>query len=203
MLIVQPDRAHFYPTREPMTLELTFERGTRRILGIQGFGGAGDAMVGRVNAVAAMLPSRPTIDDLSNLEMAYSPPFSSAMDILNSLANLADNVLAGRNVVAGPDEFERLWSSSNGAGPFFLDCREEADAKRLLECLGERWHNIPQGMIRERVDEIPRDKPVMVVCNTGARSYEAFSTLAHAGRDNVRNVLGGMAALRALGIDPK
>lgn len=201
-LIVQPDRAHFYPTKEPMTLELTVERPTRRILGIHGFGGAGDAMVGRINAVAAMLKFLPTIEDLSNLEMAYSPPFSSAMDILNSLANLADNILAGRNVATSPDEFESLWSQGNGSGPFFLDCREPADAKQLLECLGNRWHNIPQGWIRERYEEIPRDRQVVLVCNTGARSYEALITLHDLGFENLVSVQGGLSALNNYGSAP-
>ncbi|GFK94470.1 NADH oxidase [Fundidesulfovibrio magnetotacticus] len=202
VLIVQPDRAHFYPTREAMTLELVFERGTRRILGIFGFGSAGDALVGRVDAVAAMLRYRPVIDDLSNLEMAYSPPFASAMDIVNSLGNLADNVLAGRNAVLGPDEFERLWNNGNGERPYFLDCREEADARQLVACAGERWHNIPQGRIRERLDEIPRDRPVVVVCNTGARSYEALVTLKESGLEDVASVQGGLAALGSLGAAP-
>ena len=202
VLIVQPDRAHFYPTKEPMTLELTVERPTRRILGIHGFGGAGDAMVGRINAVAAMLKFLPTLEDLSNLEMAYSPPFSSAMDILNSLANLADNILAGRNVATSPEEFESLWSGSNGSGPFFLDCREPADAKQLLECLGTRWHNIPQGWIRERHEEIPRDRMVVLVCNTGARSYEALITLHSLGFENLVSVQGGLSALNNYGSAP-
>ena len=204
-LIVQPDRAHFYPTKESMTLELVFEKGTRRILGIQGFGGAGDAMVGRINAVAAMLKFKPTLEDLSNLEMAYSPPFSSAMDILNSLGNMADNLLAGRNVVVGPDGFETLWAkgNGNGSGPYFLDCREEPDARQLLQCLGEeRWHNIPQGSIKERCAEIPRDKQVVVVCNTGARSYEALVTLQDAGFQNVVSIQGGMTALTNYGSAP-
>lgn len=199
VLLVQPDRAHFYPTKEPMTLELVFDKGNRRILGIQGFGGAGDALVGRVNAVAAMLKYRPTLEDLSNLEMAYSPPFASAMDILNSLANLADNVLAGRNVVCGPDEFVALWASGNGSGPYFLDCREEMDARLLSECFGERWHNIPQGSILERHEDIPRDRPVVVVCNTGARSYEALVMLKHLGYGNAVSVQGGVAALQNIG----
>lgn len=199
VIIVQPDRAHFYPTKQIMTLEVVFEKGTRRIMGIQGFGSAGYAMVGRINAVAAMLKFHPTIEDLSNLEMAYSPPFASAMDILNSLGNLADNVLAGRNVVTGPEEFEGLWGSTNGDGPYFLDCREEADALPMLERLGQRWHNIPQGRIRERHGEMPRDKPLVVLCNTGARSYEALVMLRDLGFTDIVSVQGGMAALGSYG----
>ena len=180
MLIVQPDRAHFYPTKEAMTLELVVEKNSRRILGMQGVAASGDALVGKVNAVAAMLKFRPQVDDLSNLETAYSPPFSSALDILNSLGNLADNVLADENVVLGPDHFEALWTSSNGNGPLYVDCREASDANTLQEQLGEarhahRWINIPPRAACESVSKSFRGQgPLVLVCNTGARSYEAL-----------------------------
>ena len=77
--VVQFDRAHFYPDKTMVHLALVVEKNTRRVLGIQGFGEKGDALVGRINAVAAILEDHPTIDRISNLELAYSPPFSSAM----------------------------------------------------------------------------------------------------------------------------
>lgn len=199
-LAIQFDRAHFYPGKELMTLELVVERGTRRVLGMQGLCAAGDALVGRVGAVAAMMPFSPSVDDVSNMEYPYSPPFASAMDIINTVGNAADNILAGRNVGIAPDAFEALWQDK---ACHFLDCRETPDAAPFLERFPDAWHNIPQGQLARRLDEVPTDKPVVLVCNTGARSYEAFATLAHAGRDNVQNVLGGMAALKALGVDPK
>jgi len=199
-LVVQLDRAHFYPDKELMTLELVVERGTRRVLGIQGICAAGDALVGRIGAVAAMLPFSPTVDDVSNLEFPYSPPFASAMDVLNTVGNAADNLLAGRNIGLTPEAFASLWEKGEC---HFLDCREAPDAAPFLERFPGRWHNIPQGQLAKHLADVPKDQPVVLVCNTGARSYEAFVTLAHDGRDNVRNVMGGMAALRALGMEPK
>jgi len=201
VLLVQLDRAHFYPEKELMTLELIVEKKTRRILGIQGFGSAGDAMVGRINSVAAILKDEPTIDDVSNMEMAYAPPFASAMDILNSLANLADNVLHGINRGVGPDGFKELWEQRDSGKSHFLDCREVADATELLERNPEHWHNIPQGKIYEHLDEIPKDKPVVLICNTGARSYEAQVMLDEKGFKDVVNVQGGMAAIKKYGVD--
>jgi NADPH-dependent 2,4-dienoyl-CoA reductase/sulfur reductase-like enzyme/rhodanese-related sulfurtransferase len=196
---IQLDRAHFYPTKELMTLELVVEKGTRRVLGIQGFAGSGDAMVGRVNAVAALLPHKPTVDDLSTMELAYSPPFASAMDVLNSLGNVADNVLEGRNVGILPDEFAECWESDQGEC-YFLDCREAADAGQYVERL-EKWHNIPQGKLAERIAELPRDKRIVLVCNTGARSYEAQITLMDQGFTDVLNLQGGMAGLKKWGLE--
>ncbi len=201
VLLIQLDRAHFYPTKELMTLEMVVEKETRRVLGVQGYGSAGDAMVGRINAVAAILKNTPTIDDISNMEMAYSPPFAAAMDILNTLANLADNVLIGINRGVGPDGFKKMWDQRDQGECHFLDCREVADANEYVERNPEHWHNIPQGKLREHLDEIPTDKPVVLICNTGARSYEAQITLDDKGFKDVINVQGGMAAIKKYGVD--
>ena len=76
VLIVQADRAHFYPTQDLMYFQLTVDRKTRRVLGAQAVGANGDAVIGRINAIAAILPFKPTVEDVSNLEIAYSPPFA-------------------------------------------------------------------------------------------------------------------------------
>lgn len=183
-----------------MTLEMVVDKPTRRVLGVQGFGSSGDAMVGRINAVAALLKSEPTIDDISNMELAYSPPFAAAMDILNTLANLADNALLGINRGVGPDGFQEMWDKREQGECYFLDCREAPDAEPHMEKNPE-WHNIPQGELAKRVNEVPRDKPVVLVCNTGARSYEAQITLTESGFDKVINVQGGMAAIKKYGVD--
>ena len=201
VLLIQLDRAHFYPTKELMTLEMVVDKTNRRVLGVQGFGSSGDAMVGRINAVAACLKFAPTVDDISNMELAYSPPFAAAMDILNTLANLADNALKGINRGVGPDGFKALWEQRGKEACFFLDCREKGDAEPYLERNPEFWHNVPQGQIYDRLDEIPADQPIVLVCNTGARSYEAQIMLTEKGYKDVTNVQGGMAAIKKYGID--
>lgn len=201
VLLIQLDRAHFYPTKELMTLELVYERGTRKVLGIQGFGSSGDAMVGRVNAVAAAMKYGLTIDELSTMELAYSPPFSAAMDILNSVANMADNDERGINRGVGPEGFMELWEERESDKYCFLDCREEPDAKPFMEKYPDHWCNIPQGEIYERLSEVPEDKPVVLVCNTGARAYEAQIMLDHKGRKDVQVIRGGMAAIKKWGAD--
>jgi NADPH-dependent 2,4-dienoyl-CoA reductase/sulfur reductase-like enzyme/rhodanese-related sulfurtransferase len=201
VLLVQLDRAHFYPTKDLMTLELVYEKGTRRVLGIQGFGNAGDALVGRVNAVAAAMKYGLTIDELSTMELAYAPPFSSAMDILNSVANMADNDDRGLNTGVGPMGFAELWEKRDSGEYCFLDCRENPDAEPLVDKYPDYWCNVPQGEIYQRLEEIPEDKSVVIVCNTGARAYEAEVMLRHKGRKDVQVIRGGMAAIRKLGVD--
>lgn len=197
--IITLDRAHFFPKKDLMTLELVVEKSTRRILGMQGFAEHGDTLVGKVNTVAVMLPDA-KVEDICQAETAYSPPYASAMDILNTLGNVADNTLHGHNKGVLPEEFVGLWEQENG-NLYFLDCREEADAKGFLERYPEKWHNIPQGKIFQRSDEIPRDKSIVLMCNTGARSYEAQINLAKLGINDVRNLYGGMALLKKWGCD--
>ncbi len=200
--LVQVDRAHFYPDKHLMTLEMVFDKATRRVLGIQGFGAAGDAVVGRIDTVAGLLPSKPTLDALSNVEMAYSPPFSSAMDILNTLANVAENVLEGLNTSMSATQFSEAWSKRGQNGDYFLDCREEADARSYMERNPGEWHNIPQGELSKRFEEIPKDRRIILLCNTGARSYEAQITLRAKGYKDLANLMGGMGGLKQWGLDP-
>ena len=198
--VAQLDRAHFYPEKAMLHLELVVERQSRRILGIQGFGEQGDAVVGRINMVAAILEDRPTIDRLSNLELAYSPPFSSAMDVLNALANAAENMLDGRFQPIDADGFTEKWTSGNG-NLLILDCRARQDGEPLAKKYPERWINIPQDELRRRIGEIPADKDMILVCNTGVRSYEAQLNLRDMGLTEPVSLQGGMVTLNKWGLD--
>jgi len=203
VLVSQFDRAHFYPEKDFMFMELVAERGTSRVLGVQGVCSMGDALVGRIGAVSALMPYKPTVRDLSVLELPYSPPFNSAMDIVNLLGNVGDNVLAGRNTSVDPLEFATLFDDRDSDALFFIDCREKPNAEPYLAAYPGVWHSIPQGQLSRRLDEVPRDRKIVLVCNSGARSYEAFVILAHAGYKNVVNVAGGMSGLTKAGVDPK
>ena len=199
-LAIQFDRAHFFPGKKLMTLELTVDRASRKVLGIQGIGPAGDALVGRIGAVAALMQKGCVPEDLSLLEYPYSPPFSSAMDIVNTVGTVAENMLAGLNKGISAHEFAQLFEQDPEV--FFLDCREPDNAGPYCAKHPGKWHNIPQGSIRQHLAEIPRGKRVVLVCNTGIRSYEAQITLEQAGFEDVLSLHGGVAALKMSGLDP-
>ena len=199
--VVQFDRAHFYPEKDLMYLELVVEKGSHRVLGIQGLGNTGDGMLGRINAVAGMLKYKPVIADISNLELPYSPPFSSAMDILNALGNTAENILAGKNRAVEASQFVEWWQNRDDTDTFFLDCRAWANAGPVVEKYPDHWKNIPQDELRGRMEEVPRDKRIVLVCNTGVRSYEAQLTLTQMGIKETFSLQGGMAGLRKWGLD--
>jgi len=197
--VAQFDRAHFYPEKEMMFLELVVERDTGRVLGIQGLGKSKDAVMGRISAVAGLLKQKPHVSEISNLELPYSPPFSSAMDILNAVANVAENIMEGRAEMIDISTFAKWWTEKGDI--LFLDCREWGNAGPYVEKYPDIWKNIPQGQLRKRISEVPKDKKVVLICNTGVRSYEAQLILKEHGYTNTYNLQGGMAGIKEWGLD--
>lgn len=197
--VAQMDKAHFYPEHTLMFLELVVEKGTRRVLGIQGVSEAGDALVARINAVTPIIAARGTVADVSTLEVVYAPPFASAMDIVNTLGNVAENVLEGRSRTLGVDEFAALWNNREEESVCFVDTRDHGEAAGFAASDPERWKNIPHEAFRDRLHEIPPGKSLVLVCNTGLRAHEAQRALDAAGRRDSRALAGGLAAVRRAG----
>ncbi|MBS6830915.1 MAG: FAD-dependent oxidoreductase [Desulfovibrio sp.] len=200
--VEQLDRAHFYPEKNMMSLELVVDKPTRRVLGIQGACSAGDALKARVDAVAGVLQyARPTVEDISNLEVSYAPPFASAMDVVNVVGNVADNVLAGRFKPVTGDQFMELWKNRDQNHIFFIDARP-AKAGQAVQAQHPEWHSIPLEEIAARINEVPRDRPVALICNTGLRAYDSLLILARNGITDVVNSTGGMQAVGKMGLKP-
>ena len=199
--VVQFDRAHFFPDKDLMYLEMVVEKATGRVLGVQGLGNRGDGMFARLSAVSGLLPHRPDVSEISNLEIPYSPPFSAAMDILNALGNTAENVLAGKNRTINPEQVLEMWKARDPDRFLFLDCRGWGNAEPFVQKYPEIWKSIPQDQLPQRLAEVPPDRQLILVCNTGVRSYEAQIALDQAGLGNCLNLQGGMAALKKLGLE--
>jgi NADPH-dependent 2,4-dienoyl-CoA reductase/sulfur reductase-like enzyme/rhodanese-related sulfurtransferase len=198
-LVIQADRAHFYPTQDLMYLHLVVDKKTRRLLGAQGISHNGDALVGRINCIAALLPFKADLADLSNLEVAYAPPFAAALDIVNAVANTLENILDGYNRTLEVADFEQCFLTDKADDAICLDVRGAANAAPYVDLFGDRWLNIPQETLNRRLAEIPPDKRLLVVCNSGVRSYEALRQLEAAGLTNALNLQGGLAALKKSG----
>lgn len=200
--IEQLDRAHFYPEKEMMSLELTVDKSTRRVLGLQGACKDGDAVKARVDAVAGVLEyAKPTINDISNLEVAYAPPFAAAMDAVNTVANVADNVVSGRFAAITGAEFMELWKNRDKNNVFFIDMRPPKASKPIEEQYGE-WHAIPLEELASRLNEIPKDRPLALICNSGLRAYEGLLLLNNQGFKDAVNSMGGMQAVAKMGLKP-
>ena len=98
------------------------------------------------------------------------------------------------------EEFERCFLMEESADCICLDIRAHSNAAPFVERFGKRWLNIPQETLNKRMDEVPRDKRLLLMCNAGGRSYEAMRQLDREGIDNTVNVEGGMAVLKKSGM---
>ena len=197
-LAAQSDRAHFYPGSEMMIMKLIADVDSRQVIGVEAIGANGDAVKARVDAVAALLPYGPDVEEISNLEVAYSPPFASAMDIVNTTANVLDNVMLGHLHPVEVDQFVDLFKNGESR---VLDVRSREQARPLQAKYGDRWLNIPQEDLAGCLKELEKEGPYYLVCGAGSRAYEAQLMLRHAGIENTRNVEGGMKAI--LSSDPE
>ena len=201
--VEQLDRAHFYPEKAMMGLEMVVDRPTRRVLGVQGVCEDGDALKARIDAVATMFQlGTPTVDDVSNAETAYAPPFSAALDTLNVLGNVADNVLAGRLAAMDSQEFTTLWAERATNNVYFADCRPAKGSATLAEEYPDDWHPLPleAALDPAALDAVPKDRPVALICNVGLRAYEVMLLLRRHGITNVRSAMGGMQAVLKRGV---
>ena len=198
------DKAHFYPGHTNTSINVVVDKQSRRVLGIQGMSTDGSAVKARTDAVAAMLQiGRPTLNDLSNLEVCYAPPFASAMDVINAAGNVADNVVSGYHKSITPDEFVDLWEKRDENNYLFVDIRPAKAGKPIEERHPGQYLSLPLEEFNARAkNEIPTDRPVALVCNTGTRAYEAQLKLRNMGIETV-NSAGGHTALRKRGDEEK
>ena len=193
------DKAHFYPGHTNTCLNVVVDKQSSRVLGIQGISSDGSAVKARTDAVAAMLQiAKPILNDLSNLEVCYAPPFASAMDVVNAVGNVADNVVKGYHHIITPDEFVDLWDKRAENNYLFVDFRPIKAGKPIEERHPGEYLAMPLEEFNDRKGEIPADRPVALVCNTGTRAYEAQLKLRELGIETV-NAAGGFNALRKRG----
>lgn len=202
-LTAPSDRAHFYPGEAIVVFQLVFDRRTRRVLGMQGFGMMNDSISARIDAAAVLISKGAVIEDFMVAEMAYAPPFSAAIDSINAAAYVADNICGGRLRKVGMDRF-LAWMEDFSAEPDWLalDIRHPLEAGPFVEKFGmEKWLAIPYAEIRKRYEEIPEDKTMIILCDAGTRSYEVQVFLDHVGKRNNMVLSGGFNVVRRIGVD--
>ena len=184
--VIAPDKVGLMPSSNPLHFKLVYEVPTGRILGAQAIGkGNADK---RVDVIATLITMGGTIEDLKDLELSYSPMFSTAKDVVNMAALVANNVMAGRFRQVQVSAVRDLVES----GAYFVDVREENE---FANGHIKGAVNIPLSQLRERMSEIPKDKPVYVHCRSAQRSYNAVMALQGSGWDNVVNVSGSFLGI--------
>lgn len=181
-----PDKAHFMTAARPLMLKLVADRGTRKLLGAQAVGpGAGDK---RIDVAAMALTAGMTVDQLAHADLCYAPPYSPAMDNILTAADVLRNKLDG--VFRGVSAETLKAELDSGQPPALLDVRTPGEVEQA-HLPGSLF--IPLGALRGRLDEVPRDRPVVCFCKVSLRGYEAARILQAAGYDDVRVLDGGLA----------
>ena len=199
-LTAPADRAHFYPSQQIICCILVFDRRTRKVLGVQAFGAMGENVSARINAAAAYLKMGADIDDFANIEMAYAPPFSAAVDTLNAAAYVAGNLCDGRQRQISIEKFH-AWIESFAIEPDWvcLDVRDPRQAEPFTQKFGDRWLSMHDRIIREKYGDLPTDKTLIIFCNGGSRSYEVQVFLDSVGLKNNMIVCGGYNVIQRMG----
>ena len=172
--------AGYYPGAKPIAMKVIFRKSDGRLLGAQALGE--DGVDKRISAFAAMLQLGATIYDLEEAELCYAPAFGSAKDPVNFAGMVAADVLNGDMPLSH-------WQSARTE--FLLDVREPVEL--AVESVPEAL-NIPLGQLRARLDELPRDREIHVLCRSGQRAYYAARILLQQGF-KAKIISGGMLSL--------
>ena len=169
--------AGYYPNSTSTLYKLLFNN-DGKILGVQAVGQ--DGVEKRIDVVASIMRNNGSIQELLDSELCYAPPYSSAKDPVNILGMCADNVLKG---LVKPAYYEDIKNS------YIIDVRIPDSYKTKTI---EGAVNIPLASLRNRIEEVPKDKKVILVCDSGYTSYLASRILIQNGFNNVYSLMAGM-----------
>ncbi len=173
--------AGYYPGAERLDMKVIFHKDTGLLLGAQVVGKKG--VDKRIDVLATAIKAHMTIRDLSELELAYAPPFGSAKDPINLAGMAGTNVLDGLVEQVQWHEIPALKTDK----VTIIDVRTRGErAKGFID--GSL--NIPLPELRKRLSEIPEEREVITYCQSGQRSYNAARFLRQKGF-NVKNLSGG------------
>ena len=182
IILSSMSHAGYYPGGKVMTMKVIFEKETYRLLGAQIVGSEG--VDKRIDVLAAAIHAGMTATELKELDLAYAPPYSSAKDPVNMAGFMIENISNG---ILKQFHLEDVETLPRDGSVTLLDVRTTVEY-RCGHIDGFR--NIPVDELRERLDELEKEKPVYVVCQSGLRSYIATRILAGHGY-NAYNFSGG------------
>lgn len=184
--IIAADKVSLMPNSNPLHFKLVFEVPTGKVLGAQAIGkGNADK---RIDVIATLISMGGTLEDLKELELTYSPMYSTAKDVVNLAALVALNILYGRFNQVHVSEVRELVEQN----AVIIDVREENEFANghLVNAI-----NIPLSQLRDRMNEVPKDVPVYVHCRSSQRSYNALMALQNSGFDNIVNISGSFLGI--------
>jgi NADPH-dependent 2,4-dienoyl-CoA reductase/sulfur reductase-like enzyme/rhodanese-related sulfurtransferase len=179
--VVANQHAGYFPGAAPLTLKLTFDPSTGRVLGAQAVGV--DGVDKRIDVLATALAFGATVRDLAGLDLAYAPPFGSAKDPIHLAA------FAACNQLDGIEQF--LDADADLSGQQVVDVRTAAEVKQTPLAGAPGAVNIPVDELRQRLGELDPSAPTVVSCGVGLRGHVAARILKQHGFADVKNLSGG------------
>jgi NADPH-dependent 2,4-dienoyl-CoA reductase/sulfur reductase-like enzyme/rhodanese-related sulfurtransferase len=173
--------ASYYPGAEIVSFKMLFDPKTGKIFGAQAVGK--DGVDKRIDVMAVAQRAGMTVEQLQHLELTYAPPYGSAKDVINQAAFVANNIIKGDATPIHFDEMDSLTDEQ-----VLLDVRNPGE----LENVGfiKDALNIPVDQLRHRMDELPKDKEIVIYCQVGLRGNVAYRQLVNNGF-KARNLIGG------------
>ncbi|WP_160691784.1 CoA-disulfide reductase [Clostridium sp. C2-6-12] len=174
--------AGYYPGSFPIAFKMLFDPESGKIYGAQGVGL--DGVEKRIDVLATAIKVNLTVFDLQDVEPCYAPPYNSAKDPVNMLGYYASNIIEGFIKPIQWNEIDNL----NKDNSIIIDIREEFE---LVTGGFENSIHIPLGQLRNRIEEIPKDKDIYVTCQVGQRGYVACRILEQNGI-KCTNIDGGV-----------
>jgi NADPH-dependent 2,4-dienoyl-CoA reductase/sulfur reductase-like enzyme/rhodanese-related sulfurtransferase len=181
------DKPHYMEDAKIIAIKLIADVKTRKILGVQACGQGEIAK--RIDVVAALLTVGGTIDDVTDIDLSYAPPYNSPIDNLAVAANSLMNKLAGKMKGLSPLQAKELLQNNKVV---FLDVRTTAEYKqeRLADC--QNIKHIPLGELRSRYKELNPNDEIVTFCKISLRGYEAEGILEGQEFKNVKVLEGGI-----------
>lgn len=173
--------ASYYPGAQPVSFKLLFDPHNGRILGAQAVGK--DGVDKRIDVLAVAMRAGLSVMELEDLELTYAPPFGSARDVINQAGMVAANVIKGDERICHSEEVLALRPDQR-----LLDVRNPAELTTNGQIPGAI--NIPVDELRGRLNELPKDKEILITCQVGLRGHVAYRMLTLAGF-TARNLSGG------------
>ncbi|EGT3616995.1 CoA-disulfide reductase [Clostridium perfringens] len=180
--------AGYYPGAFPVAFKMLFNPKTGEIYGAQGVGMEG--VEKRIDVLATAIKAGLKVEDLQDIEPCYAPPYNSAKDPVNMLGYYASNIIEGNVKTIQWHEVDLLDKNNS----LIVDVREVFE---LMTGKIENSINIPLGQLRERINEVPKDKKIYVTCQVGLRGYVGCRILEQKGYD-VTNIDGGIKTYLAI-----
>ena len=187
------DHAGYYPGAHPVTLRVAFDTETGKMLGAQGIGDKG--VDKRIDVLATAIQAGMSIRELTDLELAYAPPYGSAKDAVNMAGFVGSNVLDGvvrilhaRDI---PSPLENGHTNGHATKQPNLQLVDVRSPEEYCQAHLPGAVNIPLGDLRKRCHELLATAPTLVYCKVGYRGYLAYRILKQRGFNDVFNLDGG------------